>query len=131
MLDALSLTDYLALMFGVYLIAAGVGLMLDGETYVGMLQEFRDNAALGYLVGIMAFSIGVVLVRLHNDWGSWVSCLVSVVGWVSLIEGVLLLAFRRQFLNLFLKVVINRSLVMGFSIVCFLLGALLLASVLL
>jgi len=131
MFDALSLTDYLALMFGVYLLVCSVGLVLDRDAYGEMIHTFRDNAALGYLAGVMAFVIGVVMVRLHNEWASGVACLVSALGWACLIEGGLILAFRRQFLNLFANLAMNRSLLMGISALCFLLGGCLIAFVLL
>ena len=98
MLGELSLTEFLALAFGLYMIAAGIGLLSEGDNYNQILSEFKDNAALGYIAGIMAFALGVVIVRLHNDWSSVVAGVVSLIGWAALVEGVLMLAFRRAFL---------------------------------
>ena len=131
MFDGLSLTDYLALMFGVYLIAAGLGLFFEGEAYNDMIDVFRDNAALGYIAGVMAFVVGVVIVRIHNDWSSLEAIIVSLVGWFSLIEGVLILAFRRPFLAAVGKIGFSGPMLAGFAIFCFLLGGVLLFQVLL
>lgn len=130
MFDAMSLTDYLALMFGVYLIAAGIGLFQEGKAYAAMLTEFKENAALGYFAGVIVFVMGLVLVRVHNEWGSVVACVVSLVGWVCLAEGVLLLAFRRQFLSLVGCLRLSSSVLAGFALFCFTLGGWLIYTVL-
>lgn len=40
MFSSLNLTDFLSLMFGLYLLAAGIGLLFDGDEYQAMLDEF-------------------------------------------------------------------------------------------
>lgn len=102
MFNTLNLTDFLSLMFGVYLIAAAISLLLMNDDYPEMMEEFIENGALGYLTGVVVFALGVVLVRVHNDWSSWQAGFVSLVGWGVLIEGVLMLAIRRQFVGAFL-----------------------------
>ena len=121
-MDGLSLTDYIALMFGIYLLASGVGLVLEHEGYNAILQRFRDDAALGYLAGMMAFALGAVLVRMHNFWGTPVECVVSLIGWAALVEGVLMLAFRQRFMNFFAGFDFSRSFIMGIGLICLLLG---------
>ena len=59
MFSSLNLTEYLALMFGLYLVAAGIGLLLDGDEYQSMLDEFYENPALGYIGAILVFALGV------------------------------------------------------------------------
>ena len=123
MLGELSLTEFLALAFGLYMIAAGIGLLSEGDNYNQILSEFKDNAALGYIAGIMAFALGVVIVRLHNDWSSVVAGVVSLIGWAALVEGVLMLAFRRTFLGVFAGINFSSAVTRGFGIVCIALGA--------
>lgn len=130
MFDALTLTDYLALMIGLYLLAAGAGLLFEGANYKAMLVEFKDNVALGYITAIMTFVIGVVLVKLHTDWSGWRAGLVSLFGWAALIEGVLMLAVREKFLSFFTRFDFSAALVRGFGIGCLVLGALLVGSAL-
>ena len=127
-MDGLSLTDYLALMIGLYLVAAGVGLFVEKEGYNQILDRFRDDAALGYIAGIMAFGFGVVLVRLHNQWGSPTECLVSFMGWAALIEGVLMLACRQAFMNFFARFNFSGRFIMAIGFACLLLGGVLISS---
>ena len=121
-MDGLSLTEYIALMFGLYLLASGGGLLFEREGYNAILQRFRDDAALGYLAGIMAFALGAVLVRLHNLWGTPVECVVSFIGWAALVEGVLMLAFRQRFMSFFAGFDFSKSFIMGVGLICLLVG---------
>lgn len=124
MFDAFSLTDYLALMFGIYLVAAGIGLLQERDVYQSILDDYKDNAALGYLAGVAAFTIGLVMVRVHNEWGgNAAQCVVSLIGWVSLIEGILMLAFRRQFMTVIGCLKLTAPVMIGFSVFCFAVGA--------
>ena len=125
MLGELSLTEFLALALGLYMIAAGVGLLSESENYNQIIGEFKDNAALGYMAGIMAFALGVVIIRLHNDWSSVVAGFVSLIGWAALVEGILMLAFRRTFLGVFASIHFSSLVTRGFGIGCIALGALL------
>ncbi len=132
MFDALSLTDYLALMFGLYLSAAGIGLLNEGEGYKQAIADYRDNVAMGYLGAIIAFVIGAVMVKVHNDFDGWRAGLISLIGWGALLEGILMLAFRRQFMNFFLNLnFFQTPVIRGFGIGCLLVGLLLVGSVVL
>jgi uncharacterized protein YjeT (DUF2065 family) len=128
MFSSLSLTDFLALMFGLYLLAAGIGLFLDGDEYHAMLEEFNENPALGYIGAILVFALGVVVVRLHNDWSSFMSGFVSFLGWAMLVEGVLLLAFRRQFLGFFMRLKLSEKTYSLFGLFAMIAGAILMGS---
>ncbi|GAA6211523.1 hypothetical protein NBRC116602_12640 [Hyphomicrobiales bacterium 4NK60-0047b] len=128
MFSSLNLTDYLAFMFGLYLVAAGIGLLLDGDEYQSMLDEFYENPALGYIGAILVFALGVVVVRLHNDWSSFTASLVSFVGWAMLVEGFLLLAVRRQFLGFFAKLNLSSKVYNLFGLFAVIAGASLIGS---
>jgi len=123
MVSELSLTEFLALAFGLYMIAAGIGLLSEGDNYNQIISDFKDNAALGYLAGILAFALGVVIVRFHNDWSSVMAGVVSLIGWAALVEGVLMLAFRRAFLGVFAGINFSSAVTRGFGVACVALGA--------
>ncbi len=128
MFSSLNLTEYLAFMFGLDLVAAGIGLLLDGDEYQSMLDEFYENPALGYIGAILVFALGVVVVRLHNDWSGFTEGFVSLIGWAMFIEGVLLLAVRRQFLGFFAKLNLSEKVYRFFGLFAAIVGACLIGS---
>ncbi len=101
MFDSLTLTQGLAALIGLYFLAAGIGLLRERECLGPMFQELKAQPMLGYLAAMVAFSIGGAMVALHNDWSTWLSSFVSLIGWAALLEGTLLLAARTWYLGLF------------------------------
>lgn len=126
-----SLTDYLSLIFGIYLLAAGIGLLLDVERYQRMYLGFVDHPALTYIGAVIAFGLGAVLLRIHNEWGSLREGFISLIAWGALIEGVLMLAIPEAYLRSFMAIGQSRNLMKGLSVFCFVAGGWLVASVLL
>ncbi|GJM03434.1 MAG: hypothetical protein DHS20C08_19350 [Rhodomicrobium sp.] len=128
--QSLQLSDYITMMMGIYLLAAGIGLVIDRAGAKTMISDFYNQPALSYISGIIAFVFGAVLLRLHHDWSSFQNGLVSLIGWGALIEGVLLLAVRRQYLGLFLRLGQSDVMLSLVALFCFAVGVLLLWSAL-
>ncbi len=90
-----TLTEILARFFGLYMLAAGIGVALNGVDLPKMMEEMRQSPFATYLGGIIAFAFGAAIIGLHNDFSSGLAIVVSLVGWVALIEGVVILAFPK------------------------------------
>ena len=118
-----TLTEILARILGVYMAAAGLGLILDPQAYDGVMDNFRNNPALAYMSAVLVFAMGAVLVTLHNDWSGWQAILVSIVGWGALAEGVLMLAVRRSYFALVARIPLGLGMLRGFGVVTLILGA--------
>ncbi len=102
MFETLTTTQTLAGLIGLYFLAAGIGLLLDRDGVMKMSEALFMQPIFGYLGGVMAFAIGGAIVAVHNDWSGFLAGFVSLVGWIALAEGVLMLACRKLFLGLFL-----------------------------
>ncbi len=90
-----TLTVILARIFGLYMLAAGIGLALNSANLAKMLEEMRQSTFAFYLGGLIAFAIGAAVVGLHNDFSSPLAIFISLFGWVALAEGVVMLAFPK------------------------------------
>lgn len=101
MFDSLTVTQGLASLIGLYFLAAGIGVLRDRDSVGAMFQELKAQPMMGYLGALIAFCIGGAIVGVHNDWSTWLSSFVSLVGWAALLEGTALLAARTWFLELF------------------------------
>jgi hypothetical protein len=56
-----------------------------------MLSNFAESPAVLYLGGAMALSAGMVIVTFHNIWsGGWV-VLLTIIGWLAIVKGCLIL----------------------------------------
>ncbi len=90
-----TLTEILARIFGLYMLAAGVGLALNSADLTKMLEEMQQSRFAFYLGGLFAFAIGAAIVSLHNDFSGPLAIFITLFGWVALAEGVIMLAFPK------------------------------------
>jgi len=77
-------------------ISAGIGALTGKVTYAKYVEEFERSPALTYVTGFIALVFGAVLVHYHNFWTKDWTVLVTLVGWLSLVKGVLLIAFPQS-----------------------------------
>jgi hypothetical protein len=126
MIETQSTTQILAVFIGLYMVAVAIGLLTGRGSYATMIDELRDNTALGFLTGAFAFALGAAMVAVHNLWTGPLAIVVSLVGWAALIEGVLILAIRRRFLDLVKVVPLAGAAEVPFGIAIIVLGVVLL-----
>jgi hypothetical protein len=126
MIENLTVTQLLATFVGLYLMAAGIGLLRERDSYSKMLNEFRDNTALGFVTGAFVFALGAAMVSVHNLWTGPLAIIVSMIAWWTIIKGFCLLAIRNQFLRLADAIAMENSALLGTLIIV--LGTALLAA---
>lgn len=76
----------------VYL-AAALGAIFSANYYRRLVDDMFNNAALTYLMGFTTVIIGFLIVNYHNIWGKDWTVLITIMGWLALIKGVLIIAF--------------------------------------
>ena len=94
------LTLWIATAVGAYMLAAGLGGAIERSRWSEIIRELRHSPGLTFLAGVVTFSLGAVIVMVHNDWSSVLSGFVSLMGWAAVIEGLILLAFPKLLLDL-------------------------------
>jgi len=99
MFESFTITQILSVFIGLYLLSVGVGFVLERNKVQTMMQQFSDNMALGFISGVVALIIGATIISLHQDFSNSHAIVVSVIGWTTLIKGVVILAFRELFMR--------------------------------
>ncbi len=127
MLEMFTLTQTLAILLGIYMISAGIGLLTDSTGFAGMMDEFKTNLTVTYLTAIMAFAIGGTFVAIHNLWTTPLEIIVSLIGWAALIEGVLMLAFRKPFFTLIGAIPLMQTIMKAYGVFILVFGGVLIA----
>jgi hypothetical protein len=126
MIETLSVTQILAVFLGLYVVAAGIGLLSDPKAFATVIDDLRENTTLGYVTSVLVFVLGAVIVAVHNLWTDPLAVVVSIFGWGALIEGVLMLAIRRRFLGLVRVIPFTAATMVPFGIFIIVFGAVLL-----
>src|SRR3989344_9392905 len=82
-------TLFLAQVMGVYFVVVGLSLVLYPKRTIRAIHEIADDYLVPYLSGAIALVVGLLVVLTHNVWDDLTTSTVSLVGWLSLIKGVL------------------------------------------
>jgi hypothetical protein len=84
---------FIAKIIGLIYTSFGVGLLLNRKYYKNELPKLLGNSA--YLIsgGFIAIIIGVLIIENHNYWEkSWI-VIITLIGWMAVIKGIILIAF--------------------------------------
>lgn len=92
MFDTVTTLDILYLATGLYVLAVAIGMLLKPADYANIVTELRDAMLPRLLFGTIAFLIGVTILALNHDWSGIRPGVMTAIGWLSLLRGVLILA---------------------------------------
>lgn len=119
------LSLFLAKIIGPVTLVIGIGLLFNLRTYQVLMEDFAKSPALIYLGGVAALFLGAWILSRHNIWVANWSIVITIIGWLSLIKGALLLIFPRalgKFLGVYQK---NKGLLALHSVVVIFIGMIL------
>ena len=85
-------TVFLSRLFGLYYILVALSMFLHKQTDVQTVTALIQNAPVMFVVGIFTVIGGLAMVLGHNIWsGGAVAVVVTLIGWIILIKGLLFL----------------------------------------
>lgn len=116
----MELSIFIARTLGVIYLTVGIGLFLFRETYILAFRKIMENPGYALLGGFIAIVGGMAMVSYHNLWVSDWRVLVTIVGWIALIKGILLLLIP-PYTNLF-KGLLQMQKGKGITITAILMG---------
>ena len=61
-------STFVARILGPVLVTVGIGLLLEGDTFRTMADEFLHSAALIYLSGVITLTLGLAILNVHPLW---------------------------------------------------------------
>jgi len=88
----MELTYFLAQLIGLYLLIAGLLMLLRKKMFLEVINEFYDTPSSLLLAGWFAMLLGLLLVLNYNYWNTSILALViTLAGWAALLKGITLL----------------------------------------
>lgn len=88
-------TVFLAKYFGILMLVMGVVGILRYELIQLWLKRALVRPSVFFLIGVFEFMIGLLIVLGHQQWGSFSAGLVSLIGWLMLLESALYLTLPK------------------------------------
>ena len=79
-------TKMIAGLMGPTLLAIGIAMLVNARHFPEMAKQIGNDPGLIFVSGILA---GLAIVRVHNVWSGGWRVVVTVLGWLAVISGIL------------------------------------------
>jgi hypothetical protein len=90
-------TIFLSRLLGLYSVLVGLAMVAHRQATIETIRAMMHNAPVLYVVGVIALAAGLAMVLGHNVWhGGVLPVVVTLVGWLSLIKGLVILFLPAQ-----------------------------------
>ena len=110
-------------LIGPTLVAIAAGMLLNLASFPALAEQVSRDPALIFVSGILLFVAGLAIVRAHNIWaGSW-SVLVTVLGWLAVLSGLVRIVFPTWLAAIVAGLGQNTGLITAWAVVLLVLGA--------
>ena len=86
---------FLAKLIGPLLAAIGLALIFNSDTFRLMAGEFLKSYSLIYIAGLLALTAGLAIVNTHNEWTADWRVVITLLGWLCVIGGIVRIVFPR------------------------------------
>lgn len=83
------MTIFLSQLWGPVVLAVGLGVFINREYYARIFRDLEKETLAVFIFGMIGMAVGIAHVMTHNSWESLAEILVSLLGWLLLIRGVI------------------------------------------
>ena len=91
---------FIARLAGPVLALVGLAILLRPQAFRAVLQSFMASPATLYLTGFLALIGSVALVLVHNLWVADWRIIITVLGWVGVVKGAMIIVQPQSILSL-------------------------------
>ncbi|MBS0624919.1 MAG: hypothetical protein JSS32_02575 [Verrucomicrobia bacterium] len=105
---------FLAQLIGWYLFLTSLSWLINQAHYKKVFSDFLGNQSLLTFAGAVGIIFGLLIVLVHNKWVSDWPILVTIIGWLTLLQG----AFRLLFPEGAIRFTKNLQAKLGPSLLC-------------
>lgn len=90
-------TLFLSKLLGLYCMICALSMIVRKQTIIGAVTTLLDNPMATFLLGLFTLLAGLAIVLAHNLWsGGPLRVIVTLLGWLTLIKGLLFLFLPPQ-----------------------------------
>jgi len=84
-----------AKLYGAVAVALGLGMLINAKYYKKVFVDMMKDGTFMFVWSCFAIVLGLLIVMNHNVWeASWV-VIVTLIGWIGLVKGVLMMVFPK------------------------------------
>lgn len=116
-------SELIAGLAGPLLVAIAVALLVNRRTVAGLASGVLNSPDIIFLSGILTLVAGLAIVRVHNIWAADWTVLVTLVGWLCVVSGVLRIVWPDRVSIFRARLLESESAITASAVVTLLLGA--------
>jgi hypothetical protein len=120
----MNIANTLAVLMGTTLVILGIT-VFNKPYFNAVMTDLANSKGLVWITGLITFVVGMVIVALHNVWSADWRVIVTLLGWLTVVKGAVILLFPSSMLLLYRRFLSDRLLTYS-GIYAVVLGALLL-----
>ncbi|MGA2313009.1 MAG: hypothetical protein ABSF87_11675 [Xanthobacteraceae bacterium] len=113
---------FIARLMGPYFVVAGIGMLLNQAAYAAMIAEFVHSNALIFISGVLSLPAGLAILNVHRAWTADWRVIVTILGWLAVIGGVLRLVLPQVTAMIGSTVYAGSAAVPIFAVIALVLG---------
>jgi cytochrome bd-type quinol oxidase subunit 2 len=105
------IANKLAILAGSAFLVVGLSLFINPYVSTAM-NDLVNNQGLLWVTGLVTFVMGTVILALYNTWSKSWRVLVTIIGWLAVIKGAVLMLFP-QVMKLYVNFLSNTTLTLS------------------
>jgi len=113
----------LAQVIGLYLLLEGLVVLTHRKFIIHIVADMSKHKSLMYVTGSMLIVLGLLIVLEHNVWEATWRVIPTIVGWILLIKGVMILFVPNVVLRRAREFARNRNMAVAAGIAALAIGA--------
>lgn len=86
-------TIFLAQIWGPVLLAVGIGMFANRAQYQKVYRDIAEEPLAALAFGLFASVIGIAQVLAYNVWDTFISAVLTLLGWGALLKGLVFIMF--------------------------------------
>lgn len=85
----MGLSVFIAKIFALIYVASGIAVLIGNLDLNKIVSNLKESTALTFIAGCVGIIVGTALVQYHNLWVSHWRIIITIIGWIMLIGGVI------------------------------------------
>ncbi|MGH9775820.1 MAG: hypothetical protein ACRD50_12825 [Candidatus Acidiferrales bacterium] len=116
-------TTFLSKLIGLYCVLVSLAMLIHKQATLEMVASLHQNPALMFILGLFAMVAGLAMVLGHNIWsGGVLPVVVTVIGWASLMKGLLYLFLTPEGVDTYLAAIHFEQLFYVYAAITLIIG---------
>jgi hypothetical protein len=109
-------------LMGPTLIALAATLLINLSSISALVEPVSRDPALVIVSGVLSFVAGLAIVRVHNQWAGGWTVLVTILGWLLVVGGLIRMLFPIWLAGVAADLVKNTGFIAGEAVVLLVIG---------